>query len=786
MVISKKILSLGFSSVSLPSCSKMSPATLKKPILTAAEKSTRFRLKNPNQVKMHRLKNSLKNTVKRLNDPHHDEDMKKKAREKKRKQRADAREGKQKTANVALNDADNPSSEADTSSTPMDTSSRPMDSSSTPPMSSVRNRLVVKFPFSRTKTTAKTRANDLEDDQNMFEEESLSSTNCLSSSSTTSAAFGDSTSFSTPPFTCSTPVSIRTPFHDKTNLANISRQSQMGKRIRKKNNQDKSTEIAELKAALAKTEEENVAKDILIADLTTDLKKVKTENDDLRNKLKNSDNWLKPTYKNMTISARTELKTAVQMAKIDFSPGTISRLRNNTGINFSNPVTIPSEEESTLKKTVVSFAVDNSCEVPDMRASKKGLRHFYSYKYVLWMQFKSSGSDISYSQICRYWPANIIKPKIEDFGTCRCQTCENVELLASGLKRTGFLSRDHDIEIMIKDSRDGNDTFEEGFKEELAALKIGDSKDKPVSYLQWEKVNKSGKNGNKREVVQRVQKTESCQEAAKLMETMYENLKKHLERNFTIKKTIRERREMVMESADKAYIHMDWAENLEVHIPGEIQSAYFSHLSVSIHTGYLYSKDDCGGFASLSDENNHKAEAIHAALKPVVENLVDKGIKHLICVSDSPTSQYRNNKNVHLTKELAVKHGISIEWIFTEAGHGKSCCDGVGGTIKTLIRDLTAFNTSIVITKASDVLELIQNQTTIDLTIHTKEDIQVILDNLPYLSSLKGANKFHQITFDSLGNVQARALPTDPTFSVVKLNVLRSKPTNRITEEVPV
>ena len=229
------------------------------------------------------------------------------------------------------------------------------------------------------------------------------------------------------------------------------------------------------------------------------------------------------------------------------------------------------------------------------------------------------------------------------------------------MKRSGFLSRDHEVEIMIKDSRDGDDTFENNFKQDLEKMKTGENKNKPVGFLQWEKVNMSGKNGNKRDVVNRVQKNFPCQEAVNQLDNMYNNLKEHLDRNFTIKKTLKEKRDMVMNSDHMAYIHMDWAENLEIQVPGEIQSAYFSHTSVSLHTGYHYSKEDSGGFVSLSDCNNHKAEAIHAAIKPTINNLVDHGIKHIVCVSDSPTSQYRNNKNVHLTKEVAVKHNITIE-----------------------------------------------------------------------------------------------------------------------------
>ena len=323
---------------------------------------------------------------------------------------------------------------------------------------------------------------------------------------------------------------------------------------------------------------------------------------------------------------------------------------------------------------------------------------------------------------------------------------------------------------MIKDVRFGDKELEDKFIEELELLEK--EKEKSLTYLHWEGVQKE--NG-KRDLIHRVQKTKSCPDAVGLMKSLYESLKLHLERNFIMKKTIKERRETVLKSSDQAYIHMDWAENLEIKIPGEVQSAFFSHTSVSLHTGYVYSNEDSGGFVSLSDDGCHKAEAIHAALKPVIDKLVDRGIKHIVCVSDSPTSQYRNNKNMWLTKEIAKNKNISIEWLFTEAGHGKSVCDGIGGTVKNLLRDLTAFNTSLAISNAKDVMDLISPHTSIDLFWYNKSDIDDVLKNLPSLSSLTGATKIHQVQFDNLGNMMAKSLPTDPVSQRIQLKILRNK-----------
>ena len=748
---------------------------------------SQFRAKNPGKVQLYRMKETVKKTEKRLMDDKYNEDIKTKEREKKRRQRAakkckandKSKESSSSSAPLSSPMMSTPSSVPMVSPIPEEQTSTPsqMDTTTTSGTSSSSNRrMIVKFPFN-----SKTRKSPPNKNSDGFEMSDLSSSELMDTSSESS--FLNEATYNFPTSILSSTPS-RNPLQDRTNQQTLSRQKIQGQQIRKENNKVKSSEIAELKAALALANKDNHEKDIRISDLLAEVRKLKDSQADIKTKLKDGDAWIKPTYNNLSPAGRTELKTAVFMARDDFPVGTLSRLRENTSINFSKSPIAMNEEESELKKSVTSFAVENSCEVPDTRAARKGLRYFYNYKFVLWIQYKSNqGSDLSYSTFCKYWPTYIQKPKIEDFGTCKCQVCENVELLVSGMKRGGFLSRDHVVELMIQNTREGDNELESNFHDDLEEMKVGDSKEKTVCFLQWEKINLGVQNGQNRDVVHRIQKSLSCKEAAAKLESMYKGLKDHLERNFIIKTTLRTRREIVMESEDMAYIHIDWAENIEIQVPGEIQSAYFSHQSISIHTGYLYSRQDSGGFVSLSDSSCHKAEAIHAALKPTIEKLVAAGIKHMVFVSDSPTSQYRNNKNVFLTKKLAVKYNLSIEWIFTEAGHGKSCCDGVGGNIKTLIKDLTVFNTSMVISSASDIKDLIANKTTIEVTCHNQEDIHEVLNDLPTLSSLKGAMKMHQIIFDASGAVRARSLPTDPTSNPVVLKVLRDKPTRDDTEE---
>ena len=115
--------------------------------------------------------------------------------------------------------------------------------------------------------------------------------------------------------------------------------------------------------------------------------------------------------------------------------------------------------------------------------------------------------------------------------------------------------------------------------------------------------------------------------------------------------------------------------NNNLQVPEALQSAYFSpdpNLSFSIQSGYLYHKDGGFGFASVSHDTNHMAEAVHAALAPVLNWCVENRITCIVFVSDSTVSQYRNIKNTYLVREFAKKHKMKITWLFTESGHGMS------------------------------------------------------------------------------------------------------------------
>ena len=116
--------------------------------------------------------------------------------------------------------------------------------------------------------------------------------------------------------------------------------------------------------------------------------------------------------------------------------------------------------------------------------------------------------------------------------------------------------------------------------------------------------------------------------------------------------------------------------------------------------------------------------------------------------------------------------GITIRLIFTECGHGKSPCDGVGGNIKTQVesallkrhgeKDMRSIHS------AEDVKDLLQNETklTYDIKVHTADQIQALRDSLPSLGHLSRAKKVHEIFITADGVVRSK---TDVYYDNVKI-----------------
>ena len=101
------------------------------------------------------------------------------------------------------------------------------------------------------------------------------------------------------------------------------------------------------------------------------------------------------------------------------------------------------------------------------------------------LQVDESAAECSYSQLTRYVPENIVKPKPEDWGTCLCMTCLNPELKLESIKRQ--LETNVTID-MVKDN-----TYKQEVNDLIQHIKASG---KTFDYLEWSKEGEKGKGVN--------------------------------------------------------------------------------------------------------------------------------------------------------------------------------------------------------------------------------------------------------------------------------------------------
>jgi len=86
----------------------------------------------------------------------------------------------------------------------------------------------------------------------------------------------------------------------------------------------------------------------------------------------------------------------------------------------------------------------------------------------------------------------------------------------------------------------------------------------------------------------------------------------------------------------------------------------------------------------VSNGLKHDTVAVHKFQEKVIQHIKDNlpHIRKIFYFSDGAAAQYKNFKNFANLSFHHEEFGIAAEWHFFATSHGKSPCDGVGGTVK--------------------------------------------------------------------------------------------------------
>lgn len=136
---------------------------------------------------------------------------------------------------------------------------------------------------------------------------------------------------------------------------------------------------------------------------------------------------------------------------------------------------------------------------------------------------------------------------------------------------------------------------------------------------------------------------------------------------------------------------MDFSENYSFVIQDEIQSFHWTNAQATIHPFGIYFKNESSdvehtNLVIISDCLKHNTTLVHLFQRYLIKYLKEKYsiVKRIIYFSDGSASQYKNRKNFLNIAMHETDFECPANWHFFATAHGKSICDGLGGTIKRL------------------------------------------------------------------------------------------------------
>ena len=229
---------------------------------------------------------------------------------------------------------------------------------------------------------------------------------------------------------------------------------------------------------------------------------------------------------------------------------------------------------------------------------------------------------------------------------------------------------------------------------------------------------------------------------------------------------------------------MDFAENYSYVIQNEIQGYHWTNKYCTVHPCVCYFKvKNANGdletrhksFCFLSEEVVHNVPMVHAFQTRLMVLLKDEvgEIVSVEYITDGCAEQYKNFKSFCNIVYHVDDHGVPCIWSFYATSHGKSACDGLGGSIKRRTADESLRRpASNGITNVHQMLEYCQSAfTDVHFEVTTKQDIDrssaTIERRIAMSSTLCGTRGFHFFKHLGNGKIGAKILSGDEGYAVL-------------------
>ncbi|MES9879633.1 MAG: hypothetical protein ABW185_01985 [Sedimenticola sp.] len=280
-------------------------------------------------------------------------------------------------------------------------------------------------------------------------------------------------------------------------------------------------------------------------------------------------------------------------------------------------------------------------------------------------------SRISLATFCRIRPKYIQLTGHLTRSVCLCTKHQNFALKLQAMKQVGLVNTVNPDKFLKDENSIDKDKLPE-----------------KVVYTKWKRVTLENQKKKMKVVTEELERDDFC----KLWDQELAIFKEHIR---IMKTQFAETRNLKDKLPHhEVILHMDFAENYSCKSAQEIQSAYWNSSQVTLHPIVVYYKDTetdeimHKSYVAVSDELSHCSSSVLAIMDKFFNDTIDLPgcgeIQYVHYLTDSPTSQYRNRFIFDSICEHDELYGCPATWNYYEAGHGKSVCDGLGGTVKRM------------------------------------------------------------------------------------------------------
>lgn len=356
---------------------------------------------------------------------------------------------------------------------------------------------------------------------------------------------------------------------------------------------------------------------------------------------------------------------------------------------------------------------------PKKNCKKKGENDYIYKRYLnaskldLYHQFcQEQPLVISYTTFKKYCPQHCIAPTLNERDTCGCPIHVNFFFLVHASHMAKVLN-ERSAHQIIKNVTCPKITEEclnrncPDCKEKETVFNSVEDTDKELAYKKWiTKTEKRISATTKKEIIVTfIAQQEYTSKISEVMNLLKEEIKGFFDHNYRVfhqYKTIKQLKENIKNNDRESLFLWDFSENYNCKYKVEPQSMLYgaTRSVVTLHTGYLYSKNQSQGNATLSEDLDHKSAAVIAHIDKILECFASElqNVDTVHFLSDSPSSQYRNQPMFYLLTQYLMSKYPQIKYFthnYSETYYGKDEKDGIGGVLKTTGDNEVKYNKDI-------------------------------------------------------------------------------------------